>query len=251
MLLLGISGKLAAQHLFANPGPGGGYEGTWHTVVVRSFWAQADLFAFGMAVAAIRVQVSAAPFDFLLGGDGERWRLRCRWDGGCTPARRRQRPARYSMENTVIALVAAIGLALVVLPGSKGRPVASALALEAPAAVALGLISYSSFSGTSPSCTGSAIMTSSPPAPWGSCSTRASSSPSQLHSRRDAPSHRGARIEAEGPVVADRSTRPRMNSASPFLEGRAGATDDVAALIAVGLQGRTRHLLDARLLSAA
>ncbi|HET6831561.1 MAG TPA: acyltransferase, partial [Solirubrobacterales bacterium] len=58
MLVIGISGKLAAQHLFANPGPGGGYDNSWHTVVVRSFWAQADLFAFGMAVAAVHVQVA-------------------------------------------------------------------------------------------------------------------------------------------------------------------------------------------------
>ena len=145
MLVVGITGKLAAQHLFANPGPGGGYDNSWHTVLVRSFWAQADLFAFGMAVAAVHVQVArgalrlpdwwrwaavavAAPLGLaatlrLAGNDGQ---------------------LGYPIDNTAIALVAAIGLALVVLPAG-GRPPRIARGLEAPAAVALGLVSYSLF----------------------------------------------------------------------------------------------------------
>ena len=146
MLLIGISGKLAAQYLFANPGPGGGYDNSWHTVVVRSFWAQADLFAFGMAVAAVHVQVARGALRL-----PDWWRraaiavavplgivaaLRLAGDDG---------QLGYPIDNTVIALVAAIGLALVVLPTAKGKPSRSALALEAPGAVALGLISYSLF----------------------------------------------------------------------------------------------------------
>jgi peptidoglycan/LPS O-acetylase OafA/YrhL len=145
MLVVGITGKLAAQHLFANPGPGGGYDSSWHTVLVRSFWAQADLFAFGMAVAAVHVQVArgalrlpdwwrraavavAVPLGLaaalrLAGNDGQ---------------------LGYPIDNTAIALVAAIGLALVVLPAG-GRPPRIARGLEAPAAVALGLVSYSLF----------------------------------------------------------------------------------------------------------
>jgi len=146
MLVIGITGKLAAQHLFANPGPGGGYDATWHTVVVRSFWAQADLFAFGMAVAAVHVQVArgalrlpswwrpaavavAVPVGIIAA-------LRLAGDNG---------QLGFPIDNTAIALVAAIGLALVVMPSAAGGVSRAARGLEAPAAVALGLVSYSLF----------------------------------------------------------------------------------------------------------
>src|SRR4029079_11063923 len=51
----------------------------------------------------------------------------------------------YPIDNTAIALVAAIGLALVVMPASTGGISRFARGLEAPGAVALGLVSYSLF----------------------------------------------------------------------------------------------------------
>ncbi len=51
----------------------------------------------------------------------------------------------FPVDNTAIALVAAIGLALVVMPSAAGGVSRAARGLEAPAAVALGLVSYSLF----------------------------------------------------------------------------------------------------------
>ena len=145
MLVIGITGKLAAQHLFANPGPGGGYDSSWHTVLVRSFWAQADLFAFGMAVAAVHVQVARGALRL---PDWWRWAaVAVAVPLGLAAALRlagNDGQLGYPIDNTAIALVAAIGLALVVLPAG-GRPPRIARGLEAPAAVALGLVSYSLF----------------------------------------------------------------------------------------------------------
>jgi peptidoglycan/LPS O-acetylase OafA/YrhL len=146
MLLIGISGKLAAQHLVANPGPAGGYDASWHTVIVRSFWAQADLFAFGMAVAAVHVQVARGALRL-----PSWWRpaaIAVAVPVGLAAALRlagNDGQLGYPIDNTAIALVAAIGLALVVLPASSGGASRAARGLEAPAAVALGLVSYSLF----------------------------------------------------------------------------------------------------------
>jgi peptidoglycan/LPS O-acetylase OafA/YrhL len=146
MLVLGLTGKLAAQHLFANPGPGGGYDNSWHTVVVRSFWAQADLFAFGMAVAAVHVQVTRGALRL-----PDWWRpaaVAVAIPIGVIAALRlagNDGQLGYPIDNTAIALVAAIGLALVVMPTVAGTPSRAARGLEAPAAVAVGLVSYSLF----------------------------------------------------------------------------------------------------------
>ena len=56
LLVIGLSGRAVARFLI--PPAGGmfpGWDGDWHSVIVRSFWAQADLFAFGMALAVLYV----------------------------------------------------------------------------------------------------------------------------------------------------------------------------------------------------
>ena len=58
LLLVGLSGKAAASHLVP-PKVGSdwvGWVGDWNSVLERSFWAQADLFAFGLVVAVLRVE---------------------------------------------------------------------------------------------------------------------------------------------------------------------------------------------------
>ena len=56
LLCVGLSGKYAAHLL---PGsPLAGYKNDWHSVIERSFWAQADLFSFGMVVAVVYTEVS-------------------------------------------------------------------------------------------------------------------------------------------------------------------------------------------------
>jgi peptidoglycan/LPS O-acetylase OafA/YrhL len=54
MLLLGLGGK-AVAHLVA--GSSSGWEADWHSVLARSFLANADLFAFGMALAVLHTEV--------------------------------------------------------------------------------------------------------------------------------------------------------------------------------------------------
>jgi peptidoglycan/LPS O-acetylase OafA/YrhL len=53
--LVGMSGKAVAAWVVPGLGPGTGWIGDWHSVLERSFWVQADLFAFGMALAVVRV----------------------------------------------------------------------------------------------------------------------------------------------------------------------------------------------------
>lgn len=55
LFLVGMSGKAVAAFVVPGLGPGGGWIGDWHSVIERSFWAQADLFAFGMALAVVHV----------------------------------------------------------------------------------------------------------------------------------------------------------------------------------------------------
>jgi hypothetical protein len=56
LLLVGLSGKLMAG--VVTPGqPGSGWSTTWHSVIERSFWAQADLFSFGMIAAVAYVEI--------------------------------------------------------------------------------------------------------------------------------------------------------------------------------------------------
>jgi peptidoglycan/LPS O-acetylase OafA/YrhL len=54
MLLLGLGGK-AVAHLVA--GSSSGWEADWPSVLARSFFANADLFAFGMALAVLHTEV--------------------------------------------------------------------------------------------------------------------------------------------------------------------------------------------------
>lgn len=56
VLAVGVSGKLVAAQAFQS-GIDHGWTATWESVVERSFWCQADLFAFGMALAVLRIDV--------------------------------------------------------------------------------------------------------------------------------------------------------------------------------------------------
>ena len=144
VLLAGVTGKLAAAHLVAPSTPFDDWSQNWHSVVVRSFWCQADLFAFGMALAVLRVDSE----DALL-------RLPAWWRKaaivGIVTAfaflgrARAGEQMSYSFRNTMIAALCAVVLALVVLPvGTKGE---SALVriLEKRPFVAAGVASYSIF----------------------------------------------------------------------------------------------------------
>jgi hypothetical protein len=58
--VIGLSGRATARFLVApTVGTAPGWDGDWHSVIVRSFWAQAELFAFGMALAVMHVSLQA------------------------------------------------------------------------------------------------------------------------------------------------------------------------------------------------
>lgn len=146
LLAVGLSGKAAALWLVPPVAPHEGFLGDWHSVLVRSFWCQADLFAFGMVVAVARID----------------------WEDGLLALPRGWRPAAlsaalagylltagatgfgeqlsYSPYNTLMALVCALLVALVVLPSPQARrqPLPMRV-LESRALVFAGVISYSLF----------------------------------------------------------------------------------------------------------
>jgi peptidoglycan/LPS O-acetylase OafA/YrhL len=145
LLVVGLSGKLAAAHVV----PGGllaGYEADWHSVVERSFWAQADLFAFGMLAAVLHVEASDNRLRLPRG-----WRLGsallalivflpCAWT-------MRRAEHSYLLQNTGEALAIGIALAAITLPDpSRARRAPWVVRLlESPLFVAVGVASYSLF----------------------------------------------------------------------------------------------------------
>lgn len=144
LLAIGLSGKAVAG--IALPAdPTAGYDANWHSVVERSFWAQADLFSFGMAAAVLYVEAE----DRRVSLHGN-WRwiaaglallifLPCAWTMN-------QGEQSYLLQNTGQALAIALVFAAIVIPDRQGnRPVRATGVLETPYLVAFGIASYSVF----------------------------------------------------------------------------------------------------------
>jgi peptidoglycan/LPS O-acetylase OafA/YrhL len=144
LLLIGLSGKAAAAFLLPAP-PLAGYDANWHSVIERSFWAQADLFSFGMIVAVLHIELSDGRLTL-----PSSWRpfavilallvfTPCAWT-------LHRGEHSYLLQNTGEALAIALALAAVVLPDrSRTRPSRVVRVLESRAFVAAGLVSYSLF----------------------------------------------------------------------------------------------------------
>ena len=143
LLLLGLSGKLAAGVLV--PGaPCAGWGADWHSVIERSFWAQADLFAFGMGLAVAHVEIEDGRLPLF-----PRWRaallavallvfIPCAATLG-------DGQLSYLPQNTGVALAAALFLGAVVLPQARGGAPWLPQMLQSRVLVAIGLASYSLF----------------------------------------------------------------------------------------------------------
>jgi peptidoglycan/LPS O-acetylase OafA/YrhL len=146
MLLVGLSGKASAALLVPPVYPYAGWEADWHSVLERSFWCQADLFAFGMALAVVRIDWE----DGLLRLP-RHWRklaIALALAGYIITAKETYLAEQlsYSPYNTVMALTCALVLALVVLPPKDvARPPLLLRVLESRLLIAVGLISYSLF----------------------------------------------------------------------------------------------------------
>jgi peptidoglycan/LPS O-acetylase OafA/YrhL len=146
MLGIGLLGKAVAAWAVPPVSAFNGWNNDWHSVIERSFWCQADLFAFGMALAVLRVDSE----DGLL-------RLPRVWRQGAAACvlvsylitaklTYQAEQLSYSFTNTLMALACGLLLALVVLPARHdGKQPALVRLLETRPFVALGLISYSIF----------------------------------------------------------------------------------------------------------
>lgn len=144
LLVVGLSGKLVAGQVFP-AAPTAGYGNNWHSVVERSFWAQADLFCFGMVAAVAYVQIA----------DG-RLRPPAYWRPVAAAlgllifipcaATMHQGEHSYLLQNTGQALALALIFASIVMPRPAGAAPSRAIRfLEHPALVATGVVSYSVF----------------------------------------------------------------------------------------------------------
>jgi len=144
LLVIGLTGKAVAAHVLPADALAG-YNTDWHSVVERSFWAQADLFAFGMVVAVFHVEVR----------DG-RIALPARWRAFAVlgallvflPSAWTMQLGEHSylVQNTGEALALALVLAAIVVPDPAAtRPGWALRVLESPAFVAVGAASYSLF----------------------------------------------------------------------------------------------------------
>jgi peptidoglycan/LPS O-acetylase OafA/YrhL len=143
----GLSGKLAAVVLVPPVAPYDDWGQNWHSVLVRSFWGQADLFAFGMALAILRVDSE----DGLL--SLPRWWRKATMTGvlfayAAVSVFGQSRPGwqiSYSLGNTLVAAACALVLALVVLPADRVAGSRLVRMLEVRPLVAAGVVSYSIF----------------------------------------------------------------------------------------------------------
>jgi peptidoglycan/LPS O-acetylase OafA/YrhL len=65
LLAVGLSGKaVAASWIVSTGSPSAGWDGDWHSVIVRSFWGQADLFTFGIVLAVVYVGLERGLISF-------------------------------------------------------------------------------------------------------------------------------------------------------------------------------------------
>jgi peptidoglycan/LPS O-acetylase OafA/YrhL len=141
LLAIGVLGKLAST--FIVPGPEAVFAATWHAVLDSSFLTHADLFAFGMLVAVLRVEHEGGRFslsrrtllsvDCMLATCSVPFLVIGFW---MIP--------RYVLD-PLIALVCAMLLARVVLAPARRGPSRLVRVLECRPFVALGQISYSVF----------------------------------------------------------------------------------------------------------
>jgi peptidoglycan/LPS O-acetylase OafA/YrhL len=145
MLVVGLSGKAAAAWLVPTANPYAGWDANWHSVVERSFWCQADLFAFGMALAILRVDWEDGLLKLPRG-----WRkvaVAGALGGYVVTAKMTyvDEQLSYSLYNTLMALAFALLLAVVVLPRAGAQPSPLLRMLELRPLVWLGIVSYSIF----------------------------------------------------------------------------------------------------------
>jgi peptidoglycan/LPS O-acetylase OafA/YrhL len=144
-LVVGLSGKAVAMWVVPGAGAGLGWSGDWHSVLERSFLAQADLFTFGMVVAVLWVDAE----DRIVRAPAW-WRRATAAAlvvvGILTPLALDRGWLNHYAYDTLMALGCALLLALVVLPLGPGPERSPLLRfMETPPLMVTGLISYGLF----------------------------------------------------------------------------------------------------------
>jgi peptidoglycan/LPS O-acetylase OafA/YrhL len=146
LFLLGLSGKATAIWVIEpGTGPSPGWDGDWYSVVVRSFWVQADLFAFGMGLAVVWAAV-----------DSRKLTLPGWWRGAAvailvpiglsTTQFGEGQVLGASGWATLLAIGCTLLVALAVMGTAEGRTHGRlGRVLQTRALVAVGLVSYSLF----------------------------------------------------------------------------------------------------------
>jgi peptidoglycan/LPS O-acetylase OafA/YrhL len=143
ILVIGLTGKAIAAFLIPASAQYDGWEANWHSVLERSFWCQADLFAFGMGLAVIRIDAEDGLLHLPRG-----WRtavVGAILAAALVVVKFGEGQLSYSLYNTLVAAGSALLLALVVLPGQEARRTLLLRFLESPPFVAAGVASYSVF----------------------------------------------------------------------------------------------------------
>jgi peptidoglycan/LPS O-acetylase OafA/YrhL len=144
-LVIGLAGKVIATWVVPGAAAGLGWSGDWHSVLERSFLAQADLFTFGMVVAVLWVDAE----DRVIRAPAW-WRgataAALAATGILTPLGLDRGWLNHYAYDTLMALACGLLLALVVLPLGPGPERSPLLRLmETPALVLTGLVSYGLF----------------------------------------------------------------------------------------------------------
>ena len=143
LLVLGLFGKFLAG-VVVPASPAAGYTSDWHSVIERSFLAQADLFTFGMAAAVLHTEVVDGRVTL-----PRNWRLAAL---GLAAAifipcaiSLNSGQLSYLPQNTAVALSAALLLMVVAFPSDSERGPLLQRGLELRWVVVAGLVSYSVF----------------------------------------------------------------------------------------------------------
>jgi peptidoglycan/LPS O-acetylase OafA/YrhL len=141
LLALGVMGKLVASQTLSSSSQAELIGNTWHAVLERSFLAQADLFAFGMAAAVIVLAADDAKLR-----NPERLRSLAGAAALVLAAAAGVAYAEFGLDqrpyNTIMAGACGLLILWLVLPGPERRSRALAV-LHSRLAVRLGVISYS------------------------------------------------------------------------------------------------------------
>jgi peptidoglycan/LPS O-acetylase OafA/YrhL len=146
LLVVGLSGRAVARFLVPAGGMFPGWDGDWHSVIVSSFWAKADLFSFGMALAVLYVGARQGLVRL-----PDRWPLLAVAAAAAIAVPTLLLVDRWVIDKTMYAyqlptsLACTLLLAVVVLPDQAERPSRLLGVLTSRPLVAVGLASYSLF----------------------------------------------------------------------------------------------------------